>query len=503
MHAITSKAKHPTFYTPFLLALLSLFPLLIAHHYPIYLNDDSYITLTFAKNLANGNGFVFNQPPAVLGTTTPLFAILLATSSMLFPSIELVSIAIYLTAFCWLAIPWLFFLFRAEWGLSNWQAIVLALILLATGWVGFLGMEAYLFAFLLVFCSSLLLRKQYFFSGLTTGLLFLARGEGILMVAVLSCVIVARHWRNSELHAKAIGSKLGLFSFGAAIPILTWSTYAQLTFGHILPNTLSAKQAQGEAAYWQTFPTRLFFEWLPSWGERFAWFDEMPFLNLWWLVVLIGFLTITVKRQNWLVFIIWIISYIVGYTLLNISAYWWYQLPVLFVVNLIFAIGLMQLLEWIHQTVKPFSLSIAMNIVVFMGFFVTLATPIAKQSLNYKGDSRGESYIFLAQWLRENTQPTDSIAFIEIGYLGYYTDNHIIDLAGLTLPDIPAHVAQGDFAWGFWEYQPNYYLHLSDFDWALAAIVQDERFSEAYRPVTTLPGPRDNEFVIYKSMKIK
>lgn len=37
-----------------------------------------------------------------------------------------------------------------EFGLSDWQAITVGGIVTASGWVGFLDMEAYLFAFLLV-----------------------------------------------------------------------------------------------------------------------------------------------------------------------------------------------------------------------------------------------------------------------------------------------------------------------------------------------------------------
>ncbi len=50
-----------------------------------HLNDDSFITLTYAKNLAQGNGFVYNQPPATLGTTTPLFTITTALLATILP----------------------------------------------------------------------------------------------------------------------------------------------------------------------------------------------------------------------------------------------------------------------------------------------------------------------------------------------------------------------------------------------------------------------------------
>lgn len=90
------------------------------------------------------------------------------------------------------------------------------------------------------------------------------------------------------------------------------------------------------------------------------------------------------------------------------------------------------------------------------------------------------------------------MAYIEIGYLGYYTDNRIIDLAGLTLPDLVPHIAEGDFAYGFWHYTPDYYVYLPEFDWALGNIRANPEFDRQYQPVVTLPGPSESDFVIYR-----
>ena len=64
--------------------------------------------------------------------------------------------------------------------------------------------------------------------------------------------------------------------------------------------------------------------------------------------------------------------------------------------------------------------------------------------------------------------------------------------------DSVPHIANKDFAWGFWHYQPDYYVYLSDFDWASGSIKNDPRFDQQYKSVMTLPGPRTTDFVIYK-----
>ena len=43
--------------------------------------DDAYITFRYARNIADGLGFVYNPGQPVLGTTTPLYTMLLAALS--------------------------------------------------------------------------------------------------------------------------------------------------------------------------------------------------------------------------------------------------------------------------------------------------------------------------------------------------------------------------------------------------------------------------------------
>lgn len=180
------------------------------------------------------------------------------------------------------------------------------------------------------------------------------------------------------------------------------------------------------------------------------------------------------------------------------SAYSWYQLPILFVLNLFFSLGIVKIIEILSIRIKSLVLSFSVSVFVSSLFISVLAAPTVTAMLTYQGEAKGQSYTALSQWFREHTENSNSIGSIEIGYLGYYTDNRIIDLAGLTSSDILPHIAKGDFAWGFWHYQPDYYVHLSDFDWALASIRADSRFDQQYQRVATLPGPRKNDFIIYK-----
>jgi len=278
---------------------------------------------------------------------------------------------------------------------------------------------------------------------------------------------------------------------------LPWVIYAHFTFGSFLPNTLAAKQAQGQTGMWRPFLQRLTEDWVPLWGKSFT-FKVLPIINFWWVMVFIGFIDVLLRKHRWLILAGWIILYISGYTLLNVSGYWWYGLPVLFVLNLFFGLGIIKIVEMLTRHIKPHNLSLGISVLFTIILVFALAKPTFNAVLTYQGDARGESYTALSRWFREHTNSSESIAFIEIGYLGYYTDNRIIDLAGLVLPDVVPHIAEGDFAWGFWQYKPDYYVCLPDFDWALASISADPRFDQQYQPVATLRGPRETDFIIYK-----
>lgn len=82
------------------LMIVSLLPFWAAYRHQSFLNDDTYITLTYAKNLAQGNGFVYNHPPAVLGTTTPLLTIIVASLMRLLPFAEAATLAVFFSAAC-------------------------------------------------------------------------------------------------------------------------------------------------------------------------------------------------------------------------------------------------------------------------------------------------------------------------------------------------------------------------------------------------------------------
>ncbi len=483
-----------------ILLIASLLPLWVAYRYKYrFLHEDSYITLTYAKNLLAGKGFVYNHPPAVLGTTTPLLTLLVVCLSVILPFLELPTIAVFLTAFFWIGIIWVIFLFRKTLGLEDWQATVLGLVIIATGWVNNLGMEAYLFAFLLILTVALLYSGRYLFTGITTGLLFLTRGEGMIIFLIILPLVLFWEWRGREKPGFGFSKPAIRFVAGFLMPVLLWFIYARFTFGRFLPSTLDAKLAQGKTGLWPPFFNDLP-EMFSSFGSEFS-LNGSPFLNLWYLLLFVGLLYVALKKRKWLLLVLWVGVYVLCYSMLEVPSYQWYQLPILFVLQILVAFGLMAIVKQLMKLRHPRYAGLALSLLLVASALFLLGRNNISTTLDWPYDTRAEHYPVLCDWINKNTEPDDSIAYIEVGYLGFFTNNRIIDLAGLVTPEVIPHIANGDFAWGFLNSKPDYYIYYPAFDWALHDIRADPQFDKQYRQVATLPGKQQPDTIIYQRIE--
>jgi hypothetical protein len=111
---------------------------------------------------------------------------------------------------------------------------------------------------------SLFFGHHYLWAGFTTGLLFLTRGEGALVLMLLMAIGTACDWierKSFDIRMLRPACCLGLCF---VVPFLIWAVYAQFTFGAFLPNTLAAKRAQAMTHIWPLFRIELMRSWLPD-----------------------------------------------------------------------------------------------------------------------------------------------------------------------------------------------------------------------------------------------
>jgi hypothetical protein len=459
------------------------------------LDEDALITLTYAKNLARGSGFSYNHPPPVLGTTTPLYALVVAVLSVVTLGGEPTFLAVFLSALCWAGTAWAVFGFRRAFRLDDRQAVIVGLMLVASGSVAHLEMESHLFALLLVVSAGLFFAGRSLLSGLACGALFLTRGEGALLFGILlALAIIADLKRRRQQSDDAARSAAMLLSIGFVLPVLLWSAFAQLVFGSVLPNTLAAKIAQGSTGLWRPFAAQLMGDWLPGWGRELG-LAGVPYLNLGYALAIAGLVLVMVRRSPLAVVVAWVLCYVVGYSLLGVPGYPWYGLPVSFVLFLLAGIGLAELCSLADRIGRRGAVAAA--VVVAALVILRVAIPTVRAALAEESSPRKHAYLELAGWFQEHATPGAAIAYHEIGYLGYYTDNRIIDMMGLVTPEITPHVAVGDFSWGFWHFRPEYFVYLEGSGFQ-TAIVSDPHFSMSYRAVQRFPGFDGRSLTVYE-----
>lgn len=463
-----------------------------------FLLDDAYITLTFAKNLARGDGFVYNGGPPILGTTTPLFTWLVAACGWLLPSVPLSLLAVLLSGFGLQALIWLPWFFRGELQLNETEAAITGVLLGATGAVHILGMEMYVFAPLLVLTFALYRQGAFLASGFCSGLLFLTRGEGAIAFVILLCGSVLADYRKR--HAAGSPDRRAVsvrVSLGFAAPFLAWSLYALRTFGGILPNTLSAKIAQGQSGLWSTFRADLFFQWLPEWSMDVG-IPGLHTIGAWPVLVLLGSISIVRSRPGLRPLLLWCLLYVAGYSILGVSSYSWYSIPIYTVLTVAAGIGVSHAAAWLSSLPGLRSLGVATPIAVVALVAISLAgrsTPPGPGADVFK---RGTAYLHLAGWIRENVEASSTVAYHEIGYLGYHTESRIIDVVGLIHEDLVQYIGNQDFVTGFWRYEPDYLIY-PDGTRFIGMIVSTPPFMDTYTPVARLPGVELGEsFIIFR-----
>ncbi|HEX5660040.1 MAG TPA: hypothetical protein VFX59_22745 [Polyangiales bacterium] len=203
--------------------------------------DDAYITARYARNLASGQGLVFNPGEHVEGITNLLWTLVLAGVAKL--GLPLDDAAVGLGIASGLGAMWVGGRIARALGASAWAAL-LAMALLGLNHHYWLivgnGLEAGLFS-LLVACTveSVLARRRPWLIGVLAGLTFLTRPESATVAGLLALYLgggrEAVRPRRFDLRAMAEMALVFALIFLSA-------TLFRLTYFHALvPNSVTAK----------------------------------------------------------------------------------------------------------------------------------------------------------------------------------------------------------------------------------------------------------------------
>jgi hypothetical protein len=202
--------------------------------------DDTYITFRYALNLASGFGFVYNIGEPVLGTTTPLWAMLLALAKIAHVPIETSALVLPLC----LDVATGVLLCRLLIGLRYDSTVAVSAAVLFLAWFDYFslarsGMEAPLFVFLAIAAIQALVSHRFIPGAIFCALAWLTRPEGALLAGLLLFAL----WQS-----RASMRRIDLVASAAAFCALCggWALYAIHTFGSVIPQSVIAKASTAQ-----------------------------------------------------------------------------------------------------------------------------------------------------------------------------------------------------------------------------------------------------------------
>jgi hypothetical protein len=215
--------------------------------------------------------------------------------------------------------------------------------------------------------------------------------------------------------------------FGGAyvLIVLPFLGAAWIYFGSPLPATLGVKRSQARIPGSRSYLTGL--------GQQLAGLAQRPLF--WPLLGLAppGLVTGLRRRGPLLLPLAWGGLHILAYSLLGVTAYFWYYGPAALALITAAALGAETLAAWLRPGRGAWAGAVFVAILVSL---VLAAQVLALARMANHPDPRLPLYRAAGQWLAVNTAPDARVGALEVGIIGYYSGRPIVDFAGLIQPDV-------------------------------------------------------------------
>ncbi len=199
--------------------------------------DDAFITFRYSRNIVEGHGFVYNPDSRVLGTTTPLFTLLMAAFSAISHAEDFPYYAITVSALADAATVVLLFLLARRVTGTRWVGLLIGILwAVAPRSVTFAvgGMETSLVICWMVGTVYCFVTDRPAWMGVLAALGLLTRVDALLWIGPVFAYQVFERYRRREAPPWRTW-------IAAVIVSAPWFIFSVLYFGSLLSNSLSAK----------------------------------------------------------------------------------------------------------------------------------------------------------------------------------------------------------------------------------------------------------------------
>lgn len=436
---------------------------------PLNAFDDAFITYRYADNLRTGLGLVYNPGEWVLGTTAPLYAVLLAALSRIGPSIEVC--AHWVSIGAWIVGAWaaLGLLWQQQRRMAGAAAAILIAMLPAM--IPALGMETAFLVAVLLLASWAWMNNKGVLAAILSAIAILARQDAALLIALL---ILARSVTRRRILWREV-----LLLLGAVLP---WFVFAFSRYGTLLPNSVLAKVNQNE--FMAVGGSNGFLDQLMLYLG-----DGAPHVAVATSAsILAGLYVIFWRAREWWWLPIWLVLYVAIYIGLGVAPFPWYFIPPWIGAILLAAIGVGHLLgDCGAGSGQAWGLRAARGVLA-LSCLAALGSSYAGRSVAAAtSDAPGHlpEYRSVGSWMAAHTAETDRVATIEIGVIGRLSRRPILDTMGLVSPEMRGHLLgwTETLVYALAQIEPDYAVALTQTAWD--GITPQWWFMERYQPVVT------------------
>ena len=442
--------------------------------------DDTFIFYKYAKNIAEGNGYVFNLGEKINATTSPLYTLILASLYWIIKPIYSDSFVILGNLISISSILLILFSMKKIYNNNDYfywfAAIFLAMPLLKFGF----GMETFLNLALIVFSIYLYISERFLLASALAGLTVLARFDSILFAGIIFLYYIFDKRKFPSIKMIAV----------FLLVITPWFVFSKIYFGSFLPTTIGAKLSQqhlglfGGGLIFLTNSIRV----IP--GNYFT-IISISLATLFSIIYLYTKRINIFRNKGLEIILIWSISLFITYSfIINAPPYQWYYTPFAIPVSILLAITFSTILK---------KEKILKGIFVIL-FIFACVLPVKNLIEGY--NPKYLNFFNAVNWLNNNVQENSIVAVDDIGVLGYYYNKgKLVDALGLINPEVSTHLKKLDFDWFLNHYKPEFVVH--EYPHLQTHLRGNERtFWQNYR-VVNIYESRGEKIAVYKKVNLK
>ena len=458
--------------------------------------DDAWIHQTYARNLAEDGQWSYEAGRASTGSTSPLWTLALTPAYMLGIDYRLWTYVLGALSLAWLA--WLAWrvvarlfgdsspvrLFAASICVLEWHLV----------WAAFSGMEALLFAALVLACLDLYLAFESrvvetrhvaslqlslsleWLTGLGMGvcaaLLVLTRPEGLALLALIALSFVIARLRRGVTQREVVWGATSVFVCLAFL--VSYAAFNLRMAGFIFPTTFYAKQAEYRTMVESmSLPARF--------GQLLLTIWTGPQLLLVPGFVFSVFSSLRRRRLDMILLWAWWLCSVGVYALRLPVTYQHgrYLIPTIPVFVILGVWGTWEVVRSLGSARMGWVLSRAwlVTVVVLLLLFWVLGARAYAHDVNFIYGEMGA----MAAWLDENVSPQARLAVHDIGMVGYHLRRPFLDLAGLVTPEVIPFIDDEERLLDFMQARGvDYVVVFPDWSAAYRRMVRDPRLTLVY-----------------------